>query len=61
MSPQGALFALLLALFVIAWIVMPLLQRSAKTEADPLLEKQRERLLVYYERVLRNIHDLDED
>jgi hypothetical protein len=28
---------------------------------DPLAEKQRERLLVYYERVLRNIRDLDED
>jgi hypothetical protein len=61
MSIQGLLFALLLALFVIAWIVMPLLQRQGKEADDPLLEKQRERLLYYYERVLRNIHDLDED
>jgi hypothetical protein len=61
MSIQGLLFAILLALFVIAWIVMPLLQRRGKSADDPLLEKQRERLLYYYERVLRNIHDLDED
>ena len=61
MSIQGLLFALLLALFVLVWIVMPLFQRATKEEDDPLLEKQRERLLIYYERVLRNIHDLDED
>jgi hypothetical protein len=62
MSIQGLLFALLLALFVLVWIVMPLFGRpTAPSENDPLLEKQRERLLIYYERVLRNIHDLDED
>jgi hypothetical protein len=62
MSLPGLLFALLLAAFVLLWIVTPILQR--RTEAagdDPLLDKQRERLLIYYERVLRNIHDLDED
>ncbi len=61
MSIPGLLFALLLALFVLVWIVMPLFQRDSKPDEDPLLSKQRERLLVYYERVLRNIHDLDED
>jgi hypothetical protein len=61
MSIQGLLFALLLALFVLAWIGMPLLERKkAGTDESPP-EKQRERLLVYYERVLRNIRDLDED
>jgi len=60
-SLPGLLFALLLALFVLAWIVMPLFQRANKAEDDPLREKQRERLLIYYERVLRNIHDLEED
>jgi hypothetical protein len=61
MSLPGLLFALLLALFVLAWIVMPLLGRDdARTDAAPP-EKQRERLLTYYERVLRNIRDLDED
>ncbi len=62
MSIPGLLFALLIALFVLIWIALPFLQRPAPAaEVDPLLEKQRERLLVYYERVLRNIRDLDED
>ena len=61
MSIQGLIFALLLALFLLAWIVMPLFQREEKPLDDPLLDKQRERLLVYYERVLRNVRDLDED
>src|SRR3954454_23332311 len=61
MSIPGLLFALLLALFVLAWIAMPLLGREGAKADDPLLDKQRERLLIYYERVLRNIRDLDED
>lgn len=61
MSLPGLLFALLLTAFVLVWIVMPLLRREAKSDDDQLLVKQRERLLVYYERVLRNIRDLDED
>ncbi len=61
MSIPGLLFAILLAVFVLAWIVMPLLGREAANDDDPLLDKQRERLLFYYERVLRNIRDLDED
>ena len=62
MSPAGLIFALLLTAFVLMWIVLPLVQRQPKTgDADPLIEKQRERLLIYYERVLRNIRDLDED
>ncbi len=62
MSIQGLVFALLLLLFVLIWIVLPFQQREARASStDPLLEKQRERLLVYYERVLRNVRDLDED
>lgn len=62
MSLPGLIFALLVALFVLLWIALPLFQRRAEIEAaDPLIDKQRERLLVYYERVLRNIRDLDED
>lgn len=62
MSLPGLLFGLLLTAFVLLWILTPILQRQrASSSDDPLLDKQRERLLVYYERVLRNIHDLDED
>ena len=61
MSLPGLIFALVLAAAVVIWIGTPLLRRETKTDDDPLLKKQRERLLVYYERVLRNIRDLDED
>ncbi len=62
MSVPGLLFALLLAVFVLVWILMPLLERPTADEADdPLLEKQRDRLQIHYERILRNIRDLDED
>lgn len=63
MSIPGLVFALVLAAFVTLWIVVPLIQRATASspDDDPLLEKQRERLLLYYERVLRNLRDLDED
>ncbi|MCC6802137.1 MAG: hypothetical protein IT319_04560 [Anaerolineae bacterium] len=61
MSTPGLIFALLIAILVVIWVGSPLLRRETKTDEDPLLKKQRERLLVYYERVLRNIRDLDED
>ena len=71
MSTTGIIFALLLALFVLMWILLPLLSKSrSETDStvddpaagqDALVEKQRERLLIYYERVLLNIRDLDED
>lgn len=62
MSAPGLMFALLLAVFVLVWILMPLLDRPSTDEADdPLLEKQRDRLKIHYERILRNIRDLDED
>lgn len=66
MSTTGILFGLLLAAFVLMWIVLPLFQKrrgepESATGDDLLVEKQRERLLIYYERVLRNIRDLDED
>jgi hypothetical protein len=62
MSLPGLLFALLLTAFVLMWLVAPMLQKQRATPSeDALLDKQRERLLLYYERVLRNIRDLDED
>lgn len=61
MSVPGLIFALLLALVVVVWIALPLFERARRPPEDALLTKQRERLLVYYERVLRNLRDLDED
>jgi hypothetical protein len=61
-SIGGLLLALLLTTVALVWIGLPLLRRApSESAADVLAQKQRERLLVYYERVMTNIRDLDED
>lgn len=62
MSLPGLLMGLVIVVGVLLFVASPLLQRSRAATTDELLiEKQRERLLVVYERVLGNIRDLDED
>jgi hypothetical protein len=62
MSIEGLIIAVFIALLVLLLVALPFLRRQGQQKsADSLREKQRERLLVYYERVLRNIRDLDED
>jgi hypothetical protein len=63
MSIEGLLFGLALATGVVVLIALPLLRREAPSseQSDALIDKQRERLLLFYERILRNVRDLDED
>src|SRR5690606_23510218 len=62
MSIAGLVFFLLLLSGVAVLVAMPLLRRESQTSAESLhIQKQRERLLAYYERVLTNLRDLDED
>lgn len=61
MSTAGILVALALLAVTLAVIVAPILRRWRDVTGDATLEMRRERLLVYYERVLTNIRDLDED
>lgn len=62
MSTQGILIAVLLAAISLTWVVAPLVRSaSGRSRADDVLLKRRERLLIYYERVITNIRDLDED
>jgi hypothetical protein len=62
MSIAGLVFFLLLLSGVAVLVAMPLLRRESETGAESLhIQKQRERLLAYYERVLTNLRDLDED
>lgn len=61
MSIEGLVIAVFIALLVLLLVALPFLSRGRQKTVDALQEKQRERLLVYYERVLRNIRDLDED
>ena len=58
MSSEGVMFGLFMIVVVTLLVALPLFSRA---QADPLADKQRERLQLYYERVLRNLRDLDED
>ncbi|MEM9952334.1 MAG: hypothetical protein AAF846_12065 [Chloroflexota bacterium] len=60
MSILGLVTAVIMFVVVLAYIGLPLLVREPATEGD-FRSKQRERALAYYERVLRNIRDLDDD
>lgn len=63
MSDTGLFVSLVITVAVMVWVLMPLIERGG--DADVLrtqaAERQRQRLTVYYERVLRNLHDIDED
>lgn len=62
MSTEGIISALICLAIVGLWVGRPFLGRRRRgPAADTLLETQRERVVVYYERVLRNLRDLEED
>jgi len=62
MSTGGLLIGVVILIATITFIALPLLRPKPGLHVDELLaQKQRERLLVVYERVLTNIRDLDED
>ncbi len=62
MSLEGLILGLIIAVTLMVWVVRPLLShQTAQTAAASANAHQHERLILYYERVLRNIHDLDED
>lgn len=63
MSPEGLLIGVAIVVLCGIFILEPLLRhREAEFHTDTALtERQRERLLIYYERILTNIRDLDED
>ncbi len=62
MSIEGLIVSVILLTLVALWVAAPLLRTDTRQKADEAhLQKQRERLLIYYERVLTNLRDLDED
>jgi hypothetical protein len=62
MSLPGLFMGLVIVLAVVFFVAGPLFQRqNTTTSDDELVQKQRERLLMVYERVLGNMRDLDED
>lgn len=62
MSIPGLIVSTIILALVLAWVGAPFIQRHIDTAPrDNATLRQRERLQIYYERVLRNLHDLDED
>lgn len=62
MSIQGIFFVIILTIIVVGWVIWPFLRPPQPDDArHRALARQRERVLLYYERVLANIRDLDED
>lgn len=58
MSVGGLIVALLLVLIVLAVLSVPYVRQRPE---QGQLSRQRERALAYYERVVSNMRDLDED
>ncbi|MBC8098951.1 MAG: hypothetical protein H7Y11_05875 [Armatimonadetes bacterium] len=61
MSVGGLMLLALLGALVLLWIGLPLRRTTTLAQPNNPSELRRERLEVYYSRVLRNLHDLDED
>jgi hypothetical protein len=62
MSIEGLVVSFILLLVVVLLVAAPLLRSTSNRQLDDArIQKQHERLLIYYERVLTNIRDLDED
>lgn len=62
MSIAGLVFFVVALVVTGALIAAPFLSRDKRMKMDDAhIQQQRERLLVYYERVLTNLRDLDED
>jgi hypothetical protein len=62
MSILGLSISIVLALITLLIVVYPLVrQASSQTTSNTRLQQQRDRALAYYDRVLTNILDLDED
>jgi hypothetical protein len=61
MSIVGLMVAVVLMLALLVWVLLPLVRRGAHVRGAAFTDKQRERALAYYERVLTNVRDLDED
>ena len=61
MSTEGLIVGGFMLVAALWWVLSPLLERRRAAGIEATQQKQRERLLMVYERVLNNIRDLDED
>lgn len=58
MSTDGLIAAIIIVAVTLLFVFTPLFNRRNRSAVD---DRQRDRLLVNYERILTNIRDLDED
>jgi hypothetical protein len=62
MSTTGLFISLIVVAAFVLWVALPFFRGERRPDAElAAADRQRERLLIYYERVLRNLHDIDED
>lgn len=62
MSIEGLILGFVVFSGVVLFVALPLLRRDAPFDQQAAqIARQRERAHLYYERVLRNLRDLDED
>jgi hypothetical protein len=62
MSIEGVVLGFIILSIVALVVALPLLRRDAPFDQQAMqVARQRERAQLYYERVLRNLRDLDED
>lgn len=62
MTIEGLILSLMMASIVILAVALPFLRRATgESRHDTDIAMQRDRIMAYYERVLQNVHDLDED
>lgn len=61
MSLGGLLAFLVLIVLVVAYVGAPFFAKFRRHDETASIQHQRDRVLVYYERVLTNVRDLEED
>jgi len=61
MSIAGLLAGTVILLLLIMYVIAPFSQRRERDDKAAFIQHQRDRVLVYYERSLTNVRDLDED
>ncbi|MFN8376405.1 MAG: hypothetical protein U0694_26480 [Anaerolineae bacterium] len=61
MSIEGLIVSLVILGGGLFWLALPFLRRGAWSKAELAQQKERERILANYERIIATIRDLDED
>jgi hypothetical protein len=62
MTIEGLILSAFVGLVFLLWVWSPFTEQTVEhLGQQDVVSRQQERLTIYYERVLRNLHDIDED